>query len=78
MKKLEEISNLCYKNWDTNQGIIKAEPSVSRQLQYEPIRFLDLREISIQRYYGCLKNQKKEEELLREREKIQKIYKRWI
>jgi hypothetical protein len=71
MKKLEEICNQCYKNWDNNQGIIKAEPQLSDPFQYEPIRFSEPREISIPRYFSCTKNKEEEEaKLQKEKEKI--------
>jgi hypothetical protein len=38
-KKFEEISEICYKNWNDNQTLIKAQFPCREPVRYEPIRF---------------------------------------
>jgi Cu2+-containing amine oxidase len=74
----EEICNLCYKNWGDNQSLIKAQFPCKNSFRYEPIRFSEPREISIPRYSSCTKNQKEEALISEEKEKVEKIYRRWL
>jgi hypothetical protein len=61
MKKLEELCDQCYKNWDINEGKIREEIPSEPSYKYEPTRFSDPREISIARYFTCIKNREQEE-----------------
>jgi hypothetical protein len=74
MEKFEEICNLCYKNWDRNQSLIKAQFPCKGPFRYEPIRFSESREISIPRYYSCTMKQKEEALISKEKEKKYRNY----
>jgi hypothetical protein len=50
IKKLKEICDECYYNWDKNDGVIRSK-NKARKAGYDLIRYLERREISIPRTF---------------------------
>jgi hypothetical protein len=78
MSNLERICSECYKNWDAIDAKIRSEVPKVPKCEYQPIRFSDPREISISKYFSCIRNIEQEEKIEKENKRVMKIYNKWI
>jgi hypothetical protein len=74
MANRERICSECYRNWENTDARIRTEEPKAPKCECQPIRFSDPREISIPRYFSCIRNIEQEEKVEKENKHGKKRY----